>query len=214
VPDIPAICPNGHQFPSGISMGVGASGLQIVGGRSSCPVCGKMGVIPDGSYSAPTESIIALRSLGNERLNAVVQVLRRSKTATADEIVSRIQQEVPEAADAVETLVKWGLGARSGTLAAWVAVIIMLLTVKSQTSTQNTVNNTVNNTVIVEASPPLSEDDLKNLIERKIAEAMEGRPPVRPTSNTSRIEPLSPTPGRNDPCHCGSGRRFKHCHGG
>ena len=28
-------------------------------------------------------------------------------------------------------------------------------------------------------------------------------------------EPLrrAPTPGRNDPCHCGSGRKFKKCHG-
>lgn len=29
-------------------------------------------------------------------------------------------------------------------------------------------------------------------------------------------EPLrrAPAPGRNDPCHCGSGRKFKTCHGG
>jgi uncharacterized protein YecA (UPF0149 family) len=20
-------------------------------------------------------------------------------------------------------------------------------------------------------------------------------------------------PGRNDPCHCGSGKKYKHCHG-
>ncbi|MDP3276875.1 MAG: SEC-C metal-binding domain-containing protein [Deltaproteobacteria bacterium] len=29
------------------------------------------------------------------------------------------------------------------------------------------------------------------------------------------IEPVRalPTPGRNDPCHCGSGKKFKKCHG-
>jgi uncharacterized protein YecA (UPF0149 family) len=25
--------------------------------------------------------------------------------------------------------------------------------------------------------------------------------------------PPRPTPGRNDPCWCGSGKKFKHCHG-
>jgi preprotein translocase subunit SecA len=23
----------------------------------------------------------------------------------------------------------------------------------------------------------------------------------------------APRPGRNDPCHCGSGKKYKHCHG-
>ena len=31
-----------------------------------------------------------------------------------------------------------------------------------------------------------------------------------PKPETRRVEP---TPGRNDPCHCGSGKKFKKCHG-
>ena len=27
------------------------------------------------------------------------------------------------------------------------------------------------------------------------------------------IKPEHPKIGRNDPCHCGSGKKFKHCHG-
>ena len=32
-----------------------------------------------------------------------------------------------------------------------------------------------------------------------------------PKTETRRVEAL---PGRNDPCHCGSGKKFKKCHGG
>jgi uncharacterized protein len=31
-----------------------------------------------------------------------------------------------------------------------------------------------------------------------------------PKPETRRV---APTPGRNDPCHCGSGKKFKKCHG-
>ena len=31
-----------------------------------------------------------------------------------------------------------------------------------------------------------------------------------PKTETRRVEAL---PGRNDPCHCGSGKKFKKCHG-
>src|SRR5262249_3922014 len=32
-------------------------------------------------------------------------------------------------------------------------------------------------------------------------------------SIATRNAPSSPQPGRNDPCPCGSGKRYKHCHG-
>jgi uncharacterized protein len=31
-----------------------------------------------------------------------------------------------------------------------------------------------------------------------------------PKPETRRVEP---TPGRNDPCPCGSGKKYKKCHG-
>ena len=27
------------------------------------------------------------------------------------------------------------------------------------------------------------------------------------------VQRLGPKVGRNDPCHCGSGKKYKHCHG-
>lgn len=40
--------------------------------------------------------------------------------------------------------------------------------------------------------------------------------PIRAASVRTAISDAAgapPRPGRNDPCHCGSGRKFKHCHG-
>ena len=34
-----------------------------------------------------------------------------------------------------------------------------------------------------------------------------------PANLTSQPFKSTPRPGRNDPCPCGSGRKFKHCHG-
>jgi len=43
-----------------------------------------------------------------------------------------------------------------------------------------------------------------------------GRPPVPPKAPADPATPFvreAPKVGRNDPCHCGSGKKFKHCHG-
>lgn len=36
---------------------------------------------------------------------------------------------------------------------------------------------------------------------------------LRQTNAMLRAEPAPPLPGRNDPCECGSGRKFKKCCG-
>jgi uncharacterized protein YecA (UPF0149 family) len=35
---------------------------------------------------------------------------------------------------------------------------------------------------------------------------------VRGLHQAPRIQPGKPKVGRNDPCPCGSGKKFKHCH--
>ncbi len=45
------------------------------------------------------------------------------------------------------------------------------------------------------------------------ATAVAERPqPNRPSAPSMPVK-AEKTPGRNDPCHCGSGRKYKHCHG-
>jgi preprotein translocase subunit SecA len=38
-------------------------------------------------------------------------------------------------------------------------------------------------------------------------------PPVPPADPAKPFVRGTPKVGRNDPCHCGSGKKFKHCHG-
>jgi preprotein translocase subunit SecA len=52
-----------------------------------------------------------------------------------------------------------------------------------------------------------------------------GQPPAAGGGNVMELEPRAPAPaavpfvravpkvGRNEPCPCGSGRKYKHCHG-
>jgi len=43
-----------------------------------------------------------------------------------------------------------------------------------------------------------------------------GQPPIPPAPPADPAAPFvrqTPKIGRNDPCHCGSGKKFKHCHG-
>lgn len=42
--------------------------------------------------------------------------------------------------------------------------------------------------------------------------AMYGRKQVKSVMRTEPIVKVSEDIGRNDPCPCGSGKKFKHCH--
>jgi preprotein translocase subunit SecA len=59
-----------------------------------------------------------------------------------------------------------------------------------------------------EAAPEEQEDRSQYVENRSEAPARGPQPP-------RRIEPVRAEPrvGRNDPCPCGSGKKFKNCHG-
>ncbi len=48
--------------------------------------------------------------------------------------------------------------------------------------------------------------------QRRREGALRGGPGGRQTA-PPQAPPIQPPPGRNDPCPCGSGRKYKHCHG-
>jgi uncharacterized protein len=53
-------------------------------------------------------------------------------------------------------------------------------------------------------------EDLDEAIADLVASVMEIADLTRPRRPALRA---TPKVGRNDPCRCGSGRKFKHCHG-
>lgn len=57
-------------------------------------------------------------------------------------------------------------------------------------------------------SPLTGLDDAIDDLVYRVLDIADLSRPRRPIARTQ------PKTGRNDPCHCGSGRKFKHCHGG
>jgi preprotein translocase subunit SecA len=49
---------------------------------------------------------------------------------------------------------------------------------------------------------------------RRRAAAVGGSQPVSAPPVAQTVRRARPKVGRNDPCWCGSGKKYKHCHGG
>jgi preprotein translocase subunit SecA len=76
---------------------------------------------------------------------------------------------------------------------------------------------------------PLSKEEQEAMMQQMLAQARAAAPAAAPVPVGAGAEAEAPTPlvagfdetdpatwgnpGRNDPCPCGSGRKFKHCHG-
>lgn len=76
---------------------------------------------------------------------------------------------------------------------------------------------------------PLSKEEQEAMMQQMLAQARAAAPAAAPVPVGAGAEEEPPTPlvadfdetdpktwgnpGRNDPCPCGSGRKFKHCHG-
>ncbi|MBT8416143.1 MAG: SEC-C domain-containing protein, partial [Silicimonas sp.] len=74
---------------------------------------------------------------------------------------------------------------------------------------------------------PMTEDEQQALMQQMVAQQkaapagataeQKGPPPPTPEAIEAGFDETDPTtwgnPGRNDSCPCGSGKKFKHCHG-
>ncbi|MFU8897389.1 MAG: SEC-C metal-binding domain-containing protein, partial [Roseinatronobacter sp.] len=69
---------------------------------------------------------------------------------------------------------------------------------------------------------PLSEEEQKAMMQQlalqqqglNVAQENDGQPPAPLIDGFDETDPSTwGNPGRNDPCPCGSGKKFKHCHG-
>lgn len=103
---IPAICQNcGSIFDSGIYLGSGASGM-LKGNKSGpCPVCGEMGIIPDGMYEV-VDGIVNIFSIddgkGLEDLKFALKQLNIEESSLED-INDTVSTKTPQYIG----LIKW-----------------------------------------------------------------------------------------------------------
>jgi preprotein translocase subunit SecA len=62
-------------------------------------------------------------------------------------------------------------------------------------------------------STTMSHPDAKGLAESHAQQENAANTPVGGPSKPTTVRRTQPKVGRNDPCPCGSGKKYKHCHG-
>lgn len=186
---VPAICDAcGNIFPSGIEVH-NATNMSLSGARSRCPRCGEWGRIPDGVYDFVdnTVRIIAAPEQSRQDWARFSRILRDlyERKAEPDEIRSTIEKELPGFSSVAQRL---PMDKRKA-LAFVLFTLWVLHTLLG---------------IAGDAKDLLQDDEQVQRITQVVIE--------QATINVD-LPPEQETPGRNDPCWCGSGKKYKRCHG-
>jgi hypothetical protein len=193
-----AICDScGIAFRTNFIGGFGA--FQMKDCRAGpCPSCGGWGTIPDGTYQIAADRIIAfVRSSSysaNER-ERLAEVLRQAQIAKASaaETADAIERASPRFSSIAREFRKTPMAALGGVAAVLGLVIAGIGLLKGEGSTTVQNNTTIINNYV--AAEPMN---------RRAHDA---------TAKKQRPLRAEKKPGRNDPCPCGSGKKYKNCHG-
>ncbi len=195
---IPVICDSCHQlWLADHVVGVDAGSKAEIAfknvGVSPCPYCGGAGRIPDGVYELTRDVARLVASLSRNDLGRLQQILSgaRERAASDEEVEADIEREVPAALDLMQLL-----KAKQQSLAGWLGVLLALITVLMQAG----------------VVPAHGEDQPSTVTPEQVEEIIV-RVEQRLQSGPRTIPREQPKVGRNDPCPCGSGKKFKHCHG-
>jgi hypothetical protein len=154
-----------------------------------CPKCGGTGRIPDGVYdfAGNTTRLLSgpVRSVEQLRwLQRVVQGVRdASPEKPAAEVLAQAEAERPDLGPVLLWLKEHDY------LAAWLGVLLAVILSKCSQEPTQPIQNIINVAVQQQVT---------------VAQGADGATPVRRSS---------PKVGRNDACPCGSGKKFKKCHG-
>ena len=197
---IPAKCGNcGYLFPSGYSFDPGETGVEATltvqataPVSTPSPMCGrKMGQVLEGEYNFVKDTITLLSGPESTKveLEQLAAFLSQFQGAiTVAEIQEKADKERPELSSLITKL----LASRPARmeLAAWLAVVLTAIALLQNGSNREKpepaqVIYEINNFNITCQEPPSSSE------QQAIGKV-----------------------GRNQPCPCGSGRKFKKCHGG
>jgi len=194
MPRVPAICQNCKTLHlSGLN--IEGRDNTLINCSSSCPRCGTESIILDGVYSAIDGALQAL--VGEQSIELLKQLrdtLEQAKQQALEpeEVRHRIGEASPE-------LKKFGdcLPKTRSELYVFILVLIGLLnllietgkSVFSKQEVSNYYDITINNVCEVSENSVTTDSlqEMEDVVDRK--------------------------PGRNDPCSCGSGKKFKKCCG-
>jgi hypothetical protein len=204
VTPIPVICDDcGRIWITEQLVGVtggGSANVQLQNvGVSPCPYCGGTGHVPDGMYRLQENAAEYLGALKPAELRALLHVVSeaQAQNLNAEQVAERIEEEVPAAAE-VGGLLKMDASA----LRDWLAILLALLSIILP--------------LVEHQQQPLTQEQTRQAFVQALEEVQAKQQPPKPsppTSSQRTIRREGPKLGRNDPCHCGSGKKFKHCHG-
>lgn len=190
MPELLVICDDcGKPFGSGMRF-ENVRNVTFKNTASQCPYCPGMGRVPDGVYDFVDETIRLLSGSASsvediKRLAAVLELVR---------------VEHLEPAQAVEDLRRQG-----GVLAKiaallpenknqWYAFLMVILALIAEFRRQDSATTQVN---------------IENIqVDQIITQVINPNAPRKSDASAG-----VPKVGRNDPCPCGSGAKFKRCHG-
>lgn len=196
MPNVPAICEVCETiFPSGFN--VSGQNITLVGNRSGpCPKCGGMGVVPDMTLSSVGDALEVLWTTKEslellKKIEKIFQTARGEKTSR-DDLVKVIEKEAPELSNLIDILPK-----TRPELYAFLGIILLAVGT-------------------FRCTPGVSKDEVQDMIEKAKSEIVQewenGRPKQSEVKATRPKKSDGTKLGRNDPCYCGSGKKYKHCH--
>jgi hypothetical protein len=200
------MCKNGHFFESGTGFDPGDTGVTVtltVGSAPRiCPECGASARVLGGSYHIAKDTIELLQ--GPERTVSELERLRdilregRESGANPEEVRRAVQREFPGWGQALtQLLVPKTPGEFYGLLSLIVAIIGVLLAYeRSEQARDAEPDQIINNITVVQEAAPVP-----------------GQPQVTPSAAGPTNPAHGERIGRNEPCPCGSGQKFKKCHG-
>jgi hypothetical protein len=195
---VPALCAEcGRLFPSALFLGAGV----VIDVKSTtvaaCPFCGGGASIPDGIYESLGDAIKIL-SGGEATLAALrrlQEILQKAQNdnANPEAVAEEIKAKVPTLAKIAAFIQKYPFSL----LVALISVVLSRFPATPKRPPPNITNNVTNN---------ITNTIIHETFARVNADAQAKLPKQVPIRRSEKI-------GRNDPCSCGSGKKFKKCHG-
>ncbi len=201
MPPVLAVCDScGTAFPSGIFI-ENSTNITMTGNRSGpCPRCGGMGRVPDGRYDATKDSIhiMATSATSIESLRRLEAILRgvNRPGVTGQAVAAAIKTQAPEFSALAPIVQRGGID-----VAKWIGVILTAILVLYAMWDR-----------LDPANKGATPEQIREIY-RQVLQQTQQQPKPSPTMNRVPLISPRPSPSRNGPCPCGSGKKYKRCHG-
>ena len=182
--ELPAICTAcSAVFPSGVSFTAGE--FTATNNLTSCQNCGGIALIPDTALRSFENAIYisAATPEGASQWQHLNTILRDAKATGASG--NTVADKIEKQAPLFTSIAEEFRKSPLGTTSMLLTLLLTAyMAVRPDQAPVTVIEQTINNYVGAQAH-------------RAAAPSQQRKP----------------SPGRNDRCHCGSGKRYKHCHG-